>query len=300
MLSHKKIKRLGNLLGTLAFSLDIRHRRIVRRNLKFAYPQWSWDLIQKHSKRIFQNMGITILEIFQMAPFEKEDILRNIRIKGRSHLLKALKSPKGAILISAHIGNWEMSHLAISCYIQKPLLVVAREIRSKKLNDWVNRLRIRFDNRTVDKKGALPKMVRALQKGQWIGVLIDQNTKSSEGVDISFFNRKAIATPVAALLARRYNAPVLPVFCIREADGRLTLLVEPPIALQTTNDLEADLLENTQLMANAVEKVVRSYPDQWFWFHKRWKRYYPNLYPEDMDRWYRRREKKRQARSKPV
>jgi KDO2-lipid IV(A) lauroyltransferase len=289
----KHIARVGRLLGMLAYFVDIRHRRIVRRNLQFTHPEWSRDRIRRLSKRVFQNMGVTVLEICQMTSFSREDTLGKTRIKGKEYLLNAMKSPKGVIIISGHLGNWEMAHLFISCYLEKPLLLVARRIQPKVINRWIHRLRCNFGNTIVYKKQALPKMARTLHHGGALGLLIDQEPKHSAGVQVTFFGRTATATPAPALLSRRYDSPVLPVFCLREADARLTLVVEPPLALKRTDDLRADLKENTQIMTSAVEKVVRAYPEQWLWFHKRWRGRYPYLYAEDLARRQRRREKRR-------
>lgn len=289
----KHVARAGRLLGMFVYIVDLRHRRITRRNLQFTHPEWSRESIQKLSRRVFQNIGITFLEICQMTCFSREDILRKVRIKGEENLLNAIKSPKGVIMISAHLGNWEMASLLISCYLEKPLLLVARRIQPTVINRWIHRLRCNFGNTIVYKKQALPKMARTLRNGKALGLLIDQGTRLSEGVEVSFFDRTVTATPAAALLARRYDSPVLPTFCIREADAGLTLVVEPPLTLKRTEDLRADLKANTQIMTSAIEKAVRAYPEQWFWFHKRWKRHYPYLYPEDLARRQRYKEKKR-------
>lgn len=295
----KHIAAIGKLMGMLAYILDTRHRRIVKRNLKFTHPEWPSDRIHGLSKRVFQNMGVTFLEICQMTCFSSEDILRKVRIKGKENLLNAMKSPRGVIMISAHLGNWEMSQLLVSCYLRKPIVLVARRIQSKMLDRWIHGLRVRFGSVVLDKKRALPKMARALHQGEVLGLLIDQGTKLSRGVEVSFFGRTTTATPAAAILARRYDSPVLPAFCVREADASLTMAVEPPLNLQKTEDPRADLKANTQLMASAIEKAVRAYPEQWFWFHKRWKRHYPHLYPEDLAKRQRRKEKRR-ARSSRV
>ena len=110
----KHIASIGKILGMLVYFVDLRHRRIVRRNLQFVHPEWSLDRIQKLSKRVFENLGVTLLEICQMTSFSREDILRKVRIRGKDNLLNAIKNPKGVILISAHIGNWEMAHQTIS------------------------------------------------------------------------------------------------------------------------------------------------------------------------------------------
>ncbi len=288
----KHIASVGKILGMLVYFVDLRHRRIVRRNLQFVHPEWSQDRIQKLSKGVFENLGVTLLEICQMTSFSRKDILRKVRIRGKDNLLNAIKNPKGVILISAHIGNWEMGHQSIACYLQKPLVMVVRELQSKAFDQWILKLRARFGSTIIYKEGALPEMTQTLRQGKVLGLLIDQETKRSEGVDVTFFDRTISATPSAALLAIRCKSPVLPVFCIREADSRLTLVVEPPLTMQRTGGLRADLKTNTQIMTSAIERAVRAYPEQWFWFHKRWKRHYPNLYPEDMARRQRRREKR--------
>jgi KDO2-lipid IV(A) lauroyltransferase len=284
---------VGKLLGTLAYFLDKIHRSIVKSNLQFTHPEWSKDRIRKLTMRVFQNSGIMVLEVLQMTFFSREDILRKVRIRGKENLLSALKHPKGVIMISAHLGNWEMATLFGSCYFQKPVVAVAKPIKSKILERWISPLRTRFGITIIDKKGALPQMIRTLHRGKILGLLIDQGTKRSKGVEVTFFGRTTTATLGAALLARRYGSPVLPAFCIREADGTLTLIVKPPLTLMRTHDSRADIQTNTQIMTDAVEEAVKSYPEQWFWFHKRWKRHYPHLYPGYLAGQKRRRDKKK-------
>ncbi len=288
----KRIAMAGRLLGLLAYILDTRHRRIVKRNLQFVHPEWSRDRVRDLSISVFKSTGVTFLEICQTICFSRDDILRKVRIRGEGHLLSAMKRQKGVIMISAHLGNWEMGHMFVRCYFGKPVLLVARQIESRTLRRWINGLRARFGGVVVDKKRALPRMARALQQERALmPLLIDQGTRLSQGVEVTFFGRTTTATPAAALLARRYDTPVLPVFCVRGADAGLTLVIEPPLCLQRTEDPDADLKVNTQLMTSAIEKTVRAYPEQWFWFHKRWKRHYPYLYREDLARRQRRKEK---------
>jgi KDO2-lipid IV(A) lauroyltransferase len=287
------IIHVGKLLGLLAFALDRRHRRIVKRNLHFIHPHWSRNRIEGLSRAVFQNAGITFLEICQMNSLSCEDILHKVRIRGEEHLLNAVRHPQSAIMLSAHLGNWEMAHVFGSCYLETPLVLVARPLRSQKFNAWLHRLRTRFGNVILDRGGAMLKMARMLRQGKPVGLLIDQGTLRSEGIEIAFFGKTVTATPAAAILARRLDSLVIPAFCVREADGRLTIMVQPPLALQKTDDIRADIYANTQIMNQAVEDAVRAYPDQWFWFHKRWKRHYPHLYPEDLAKRQRQKEKKK-------
>ena len=286
---HKRIASIGRVLGMLMYGIDVRHRRIVRRNLKFVYPEWPPDRVKKKSKRIFQNLGITILGICQMICFSSHDILKKVKIRGEEYLLNAMHNNKGVILISAHLGNWEIAPLFWPLYFNTPITIVVRKIRNKIINRWIYGLRTRFGSRVIYKDVALPEMTRTLRQGKILGILIDQGMKSSIGVKIRFFNKFVTATPVAALLAMRCKSPVLPIFCTRNDDGTFTINIEPPLVLKRTGDLSADLRTNTQIMTDAIEKAVRKYPEQWFWVHKRWRKYHPHLYPEDMDRRRRRR-----------
>jgi KDO2-lipid IV(A) lauroyltransferase len=289
---HNRIASIGKALGMLMYGIDVRHRRVVRRNLKFVYPEWSPERVKKVSKRVFQNLGITILEICQMICFSRDDILKKVKIRGEEHLLNAMQNNKGAILITAHLGNWEIVPLFWPLYFKTPLTVVAKQIQNKMINRWIHGLRTRFGSRVVYKDDALPEMTQTLRNGKILAILIDQGIKSSLGVKLKFFKKFVTATPAASLLAMRCNSPVLPGFCTRNEDGAFTISLEAPLVLKRTGDLSADLRSNTQIMTDAIEKMVRKYPEQWFWVHKRWRKYYPHLYPEDIARRRRRRAKK--------
>lgn len=283
----------GRFLGTLAFFLDWRHRRIVRRNLRFAFPQWPEEKVRSVSKDVFKNACITLLEIFQIHFSSSKDILGKVRINDSKNFQEAVKKSRGVIVISAHLGNWEVAGLIPRICFDYSSAYVARELNSKFLDRWLNMARTRFGNVIIDKKGALPKMVRLLHKGWLVGVLMDQGTNRAEGVECTFFGKKVFTTPVAALLARRYDYSVLPALCERDKDGLLTVHFKPPLRLKKTDNAEADILANIQMMNDVLEEGIRARPDQWFWFHKRWKRHYPHLYPEDLARKRRKREQRK-------
>ena len=206
--------------------------------------------------------------------------------------MNAMHNNKGAILISAHLGNWEIVPLFWPFYFKIPLTVVVGQIRNRLINRWIHKIRTRIGGRVIYKKGAMPEMTRTLRQNKILVILVDQGTRSSQGVKVQFFNKFVTATPSAALLAMRCKSPVLPVFCTRNDRGTFTISIEPPLELKITDDLRADLKTNTQIIMDAIEKAVRQYPEQWFWVHKRWKKYYPHLYPEYMDKRRRRRERK--------
>jgi len=277
---HKKIAQMGRALGRVLYGLDVRHRRIVRRNLKFAFPEWEWREVHRVTKQVFQNFAITALEILQISCSSFQEVREKAHTIQGLENISDLPNTQGIIIISAHLGNWEVSGHYVSTISNAPLVAVARKIRFKPFERWINRLRTRFGGELIDKKGALPKMREALRRGKNLGVLIDQG---GEGAKAKFFGHDVQAHAALALLALRCKNPVIPAFCVREKDG-FRIIIEPPIALQRTTDLRSDIQVNIQLMMDAIEKAIRLYPDQWFWFHKRWKVYYPHLYREDLEK----------------
>lgn len=283
---HKKLAQLGRLFGLFLYGVDLRHRRIVRRNLKFAFPEWEWERVHAVAKRVFENFGITVMEIIQISCSTQEEVL------AKASTIQGLENfdyfRNGVLLISAHLGNWEISAQYASAFSQVPFVAVARKIRFSPFERWINRLRTRFGGELIDKKGALPKMREALRQGKILGVLIDQG---GEGATAKFFGHDVQAHAAVALLAMRCKKPVIPAFCVREPDG-FRLIVDSPLLLQRTTDVKADIQVNIQRMMDAIEKAIRAYPDQWFWFHKRWKKYYPHLYREELEKKRRRQERK--------
>jgi KDO2-lipid IV(A) lauroyltransferase len=287
----------GKLLGLLFYSLALPHRRLVRRNLQFCNPEWSHKEIRELSRRIFMNLGITLVEMLQCTFMSPEEVLNALRVEGEENFSKAFKSNRGIVIFSAHMGNWEVG-LHITNYYGKPMLGVAAKTRYGWADILLSRSRNRLGNTIIDKKGALPKITEGLRRGEVIGMFIDQSRRK-HGVEVTFFGRKATASPAAALLALRCNSLVLPAFCVRRSDGQLTIQVKTPFELTRTGNLRSDIQSNTQRMIDVVEEMVRKYPDQWFWLLKPWKVHYPDLYSEwDARRRKRKAKKKRKALSK--
>ena len=284
------IHQAGSLLGLVFYAINRPHRRIVKRNLHFAYPDWSQSQVRITARGVFQNLGITLLEIVRMFWWSPADLLKNVSVAGERHLWRALAEDRGAIVISAHIGNWEVALAFAACFLGLPITAIVKRMRFNPLDRWLNGLRTRFGTRIRYKQQALTQMMDVMRRREVLALLIDQS-KRSEGVPVDFFGAQVITTSVAALLARRYKSPVVPVYCIRKPDGGLNIRIEPAMDLVRSKNMRSDLQQNTQLMTAVVEKVVREYPHQWFWFHKRWKKFYPQLYPE-----YFRRRARRKAR----
>jgi KDO2-lipid IV(A) lauroyltransferase len=293
-----RILRLGKVLGNFLYYVDVPHRRIARRNLHFSHPAWSRNQVRHVLKRFCQHFGITVLEILQMSLLFREEISSYIRIEGEEILRQALAKKRGVILVSGHMGNWEVALQCCPGYFQRPLTGVAKKMRNQKIDRFIHKLRTRFGNRIIYKKGALPEMMQTLRQGEILGLLMDISRRF-DGVEVQFFGRRATATPAAALLALRCKSPVVPAFCHRNTKGELVIQIESPVEIKKTGDLRADLQTNTQAITDRVERAIQKYPEQWFWVLKRWKEFYPDIYPESKKRLrhIKKKEKKRRSRN---
>ena len=290
----------GNILGNLLYYLAVPKRRIVRRNLLFSLVEFTPQQIQSMMKRIFQHFGITILELLQMTCFSKQDLTSKVRVENIEILIDAIAKQKGIVLITAHLGNYEMAAQSIPCLLGQQMSVVAKKLRNVRLNRFIHNLRTLFGNKVIYKKGALPEMMQTLRKGEMVAILMDISRRF-DGVEVNFFGRRATATPAAALLGLRCKSPIIPAFCHRHPKGKLIVRVEPPIEIKRTKDLRSDLQFNTQLITDRIERAVLSYPEQWNWMLKRWKEFYPGLYPESKKRLARiKMKEKRRKKSTPV
>lgn len=269
---------LCNSLGTLWYRLDRRHREIARRNLAFAYGE---ALTQPERERIaresFCNLIRFALETLELLVLPLSRLKRNVVVLGQEHYQAALAQGKGMIGIAAHAGNWEYTVIGQGLQ-HAPVVVIARELDQPWMRPLARRLRERCGNFMVNKRGGLKEILGHLNRNRIVGIVIDQNTASSEGLLVDFFGKPARTTPVAAVLARRRGVPVMPVFSRRLPDGRHLLAFLPPLPMEKTSDPDQDILHHLQQQNLALEAWVRGAPEQWLWLHRRWKNQFPELY----------------------
>jgi len=230
--------------------------------------------------------------MLQTAALRPDELLERVEIIGSEDLLGALAEKRGVVVVARHTGGWEMAMLAVAAGFQGSATVVSRDDPINRFSDSVRR---RFGINTVYKKGAFPAMMQALRRTEIVVRTIDLSRGKDE-VEVQFFGKRATMTISAALLALRCRCPVLPALCHRNPDGTLTLRLGPAFKVKRTGDLRADLQAGSQRMTDAIEEAIRQYPEQWLWHGKRWKVFYPQLYPEYFLRRKRRKEKKMRRR----
>jgi len=277
------IRLSGALLGVVWYAGSTGHRNTVKRNIAFAFPDWPPVRVNQTAKKAFRHFGLTVLETIQLSVRSPGELRKYFRIEGMEIIQAELAKNKGLLMISAHVGNWEVGVQMMACFSGREVVAVAKKLKNRLLDDWINATRTRLGANIIYKKGAMPAMVGVLRRNGIVGIHIDMS-RQSDGIDIEFFGRKATATPAAALIGLRHKCPVLPVTCLRDRGGKIAVRVGQPIELVRTKNLREDLKTNTQIMTDLVEQTIRNNPVQWWWLQKRWKDYYPGLYPEHLRR----------------
>lgn len=260
-------------LGWMAFHLARERQKVALQNLHIAFDQEkSKREIHAIAKRTFQNLGMTAVEFFRIPRMDVETFKRKVEVVGREIAEEVLYNKKGALLLLSHLGNWEMMGL-MSKVLENRIMVIARPIKKNRwLDRMVSEIREATGLEVISTGKASRKVIQALSQNRLVGILIDQRAKRSEGVWVDFFGRTASTTPALAVLAMRTGSPVLPVFMIRNGYRKHRLLVQEPLQFADTGDVKKDVETNTQLINHTLESMIRQYPDQWFWVHRRWER----------------------------
>lgn len=238
-----------------------RYRLIARDNLLRAGYENPEPIIDD----VFRSIA-RILQSFAAFPkITRENVHQWIHYDGLENFTQAQARGQGVLVATAHLGNWELSAFT-HAIMTAPMHIVVRPLDNQRLNAFVERRRGLSGNPIIRKKEAARGILRALERGEAVGILIDQNSTREEGVFIDFFGRKACANAAFVKFAHRTGAAVVPGFALwSEAERRYVLRFYPEVPM--TGDVEVD----TQRVHSVIEGVIRKYPDQWLWIHRRWK-----------------------------
>ena len=260
----------GGALGRTWGRLDRHHLRIAEDNLARAFPEWEDARRREVALGVYGHFGRALLDILWMARRKREEILRHVEVAGAEHVEAARAAGRGALLVTAHVGNWELHGVAHG-FLLGPIGVVARPLDNPALDARLCDFRRRPGNTVIYKQRALPQVLRLLRDNRAVAFLIDQNVQEGDGVFVDFFGRKAATTTVAAALALKTGCALIPTHTELGEDDRYRLVYEPPLALPPAGDRAADLQRLTQRLTSVIEGWVRRRPEQWLWLHRRWK-----------------------------
>jgi KDO2-lipid IV(A) lauroyltransferase len=269
-LPHSLAVSTGRGIGRLAYKFRGRLQRTGFRNLELAFPELPAPEREEILRGCFINLGRLLGEVSHFPRATPESLRQLIECEGLENLEAARAQGRGVILFTGHLGAWELSSFALSAF-GYPMSFLVRRIDNPLVERLIDKTRTRFGNRSIDKRAAARAMLRTLRAGEMLGILVDLNTQSHEGVFVDFFDIPASTTSGLASIALRTDAAVLPIFVPwDEKRQRFLLRIDPPLAITPTGNQQEDVRQLTALFTSVVEKYVRRYPDQWLWIHKRW------------------------------
>jgi KDO2-lipid IV(A) lauroyltransferase len=261
--------RTGEFIGRVAFTAVRIRRHVAERQITFAFPEYAAEEVRRVALESYANLARTAIEA-ALLPHQRRDFVLELagEVTGWHVVEEALRSGRGMILVSGHIGNWELGGSWLAARGLN-FAGVARRMSNPLFEEYLGATRANMGLRTVQEKDAVRFAPRHLADGGTLGLLADQGAAGLASTFVPFFGRLARTPRGAAVLARRLGAPIVFGYGERCPDGRFHFRFER-IGIQESGDIEADIHATVLAYTNALERAVRSVPGQYFWVHRRW------------------------------
>ncbi len=259
---------VGSFLGALFHRVARRRRAILEANLELAFPELSADQRRRLGFEVGRHFGRSLLGTLRIQRLTPERLLRQVTVEGWDNLENSLADGRGAFCLSAHLGAWEVGALFIGLNLPQGIAVIHRPLDNPLLDAELETFRGRFGNRALPRKTVVRSMLGEVGAGRPVAILIDQRAKARDGaVEVPFFGRPAMTHSVLAKVVLKTGTPVLPVFVYAERGGRYILSIGPPIPVEEGDDV----VTLTARYAAVTEAAIRRRPEQWLWYHDRWR-----------------------------
>jgi KDO2-lipid IV(A) lauroyltransferase len=262
------------LAGGLAWAVYLalgRLRHVGQRNLELALPELSKPERDRILRGVYHHLGWQLVEFCRMPRYTAQNTQGWIRTEGLEHYVAARDRGRGVLVLTGHLGAWELSSFYHSL-MGYPMGMVIRRLDNRELDEFVNGIRCLHGNRVLHKDDFARGLLTAMRAGASVGILMDTNMTPPQGEFVRFFGRQACTASGLARVALKTGAAVLPGFVLWEpAERQYVLHFGPELHLARTGDAAADILAATQQCNDVLEAWIRRYPDQWLWIHRRWK-----------------------------
>ena len=259
----------GAAAGFGFWALDASHRRLAVRQLRAAFPTRTDAECRAIARKTFIHFGQLLVVLIKVSTLSAEQVRQRVEFDGEERVQQALAAGKGVILSSGHFGFWELQGIAHPLVLP-PMHVLARPLDNPALHRWLEETRTKTGNSVIYRRGAVRRVLRALEHNECVAIMIDQHIQNADAVTVDFFNRPAATTNAMAALALRTGAPVIPVFALPMPGGRFRLLYDHPVQPPAPESPDP-VREFTQRCTDVLEMYVRRYPELWLWMHRRWR-----------------------------
>jgi Kdo2-lipid IVA lauroyltransferase/acyltransferase len=246
-------------------------RKTGLRNLAMAFPEKTETEREGILRGVYRTLGWQIAEFCKMRGYTVDEASEFVRYEGLENYLAARDKGKGVLVLTGHLGAWELSSFYHSLR-GYPMSLVIRRLDNARVDAFVNGIRCLHGNRVIHKDDFARGLITAMHNGETVGILMDTNMTPPQGVFVPYFGVEACTASGLARVALRSGAAVLPGFLLwEESEQKYVLRFGEELELVRTGDAAADVVANTALFTATIEGYVRRYPEQWLWVHRRWK-----------------------------
>lgn len=261
--------QIALFVSDLRYLFSCKDRRIAKDNLKAIFPDKSDREIRKIRIRIFRNFAKYLVDFFRFSKLDVQYIKENIKIENIHYIDEALSKGKGAIIVSAHLGNWELGGVVVAL-LGYPFWAVALPHKYKKIDDFFNHQRGIKGMKVIPLGKAVKRSLEVLRENSVLALAGDRDF-SEKGIVLHFFGKPTIFPQGPAALSLKTGATIIPGFMIRNREDSFTLRFEKPLNFTATGDRNNDFRELTTQFKDIFEEYIRKYPEQWYVFRKFWK-----------------------------
>jgi lauroyl/myristoyl acyltransferase len=261
--------KLAVFISDVHYIFADKDRSAVKNNLKVIFPEKTGREIRRIRIRVFRNFAKYLVDFFRFEKIDAEYIKKNIRIENIQYFNQAVSKGKGVIVLTAHIGNWELGGVVISLS-GYPFWVVALPHKDKLVNNFFNYQRESKGIKVIPLGRAVRKSLDVLKEKEMLALVGDRDF-TERGIILDFFGKPAIFPQGPAALSLKTGASIVPGFMLRNEDDTFTLRIEKPLEFTPTGNKEKDLREFIMSYNSIIEDYIRRYPDQWYMFRRFWK-----------------------------
>jgi KDO2-lipid IV(A) lauroyltransferase len=265
----KQALALGSALGGFYGTVIRHHRRDAVEALQRSLPEKNGAERSLILNQVYRNLGMNAAEEMRMPSVSNAYLKDYILWDDESPIREVLSAGKGLLALTAHVGNFDLL-CTIAPQFNYPTTIITKIIKNKAINDWWMAARSRFGLKFVPAHNSYRQCLGALRKNEIVAFILDQNMINTEGIFVDFFGKPACTSPGLAYMSAQSGAAVVPVFMIRLANGHHRVKVMTPIPPPPDRKPET-ISHYTQLYTKIIEDVIREYPDQWIWVHRRWR-----------------------------
>jgi len=259
---------LAVFLADLHYLFAFRDRRFVKGNLRLIFPQKSLSDLRKLSRLVFRNFAKYLTDFFRFEKLNQQFIKQNIKLENLHYFDEALAKGKGVVVLTAHLGNWELGGVVIA-QLGYPFWAVALPHKSKKVNAFFDAQRNSKGVKVIAMGKAVRSCISEIKNNHMVALVGDRDF-TEKGIVIDFFGLPTHFPEGPAALSLLTGAPIVPGFMLRNADDSFTLRIEKPVEFDPTGDKAKDLKSLTTLCKNIFEDYIRKYPEQWYVFRRFW------------------------------